>query len=113
MSTDDAAAVRREKRELERADKSLGGSGSETEGEGEGEEEAAPTAKAPRRSLTSGSDAGAHRAGGDTDREEEVGMAAGRRCLVFLVEKKLSSGHLKHLRNVAARKEVPLTSSFR
>ena len=37
----------------------------------------------------------------------------GSHCLVFIVDKKISSGHLKHLKSIAARKKIPLASSYR
>lgn len=55
-------------------------------------------------------------AGSSTDPETESplsGLPKDHACLIYIVEKKLSSGHLSHLKTVARKKEFPLATSAR
>ena len=48
----------------------------------------------------------------DTEQEGSP-HETGRPCLVFIVEKKVSSGHLNHLKGVAKKKGFSVTSKLR
>jgi len=55
-------------------------------------------------------------AGSSTDPEAKnplSGLPRDHTCLIYIVEKKISSGHLSHLKTVARKKGFPLATSAR